>query len=58
MAKSIGKASLAACPAVDLAPRKQVMADLSREGAEPGHHGLNSVGRVFQQVGMPVVCKQ
>ena len=31
MAKSIGSASLAACPADDLAPRKQVMADLSRE---------------------------
>ena len=31
MAKSMGSASLAACPADDLAPRKQVMADLSRE---------------------------
>ena len=31
MAKSIGSASLAACPVDDLAPRKQVMADLSRE---------------------------
>ena len=31
MAKSMGSASLAACPTDDLAPRKQVMADLSRE---------------------------